>query len=101
MSGPAPKLETQLAIPQSASSDQGVLAASVNPLHAEGKDQVVTAGGDGNLRLWNFKGDLLDELKGHEGSVCSVRFAPNGADCASGSSDASVRLWPLKDRVGA
>lgn len=88
LSGPAPKLESELHI------DGTVLAASVNPVHK----QVVTAEDDCKLRCWNFQGELLDTLHGHEKRVSAVRFAPNG-DCASGSEDASVRLWSLQDRI--
>lgn len=49
------------------------------------------------LRVWDFKGNLLDELVGHEAAVTAVRFAPNGTECASGSDDASVRLWPVAE----
>lgn len=94
ISGPAPKLETNIPI-----KGGTVRAASLNPLHARsGFDQVVTAEGDRKLRVWNFKGELLDELVGHEAAVAAVRFSPTG-DCASGSDDASVRLWSIKERI--
>jgi len=90
ISGPAPKLETEMAI------DGTVVAASLSPAHK----QVVTAEADCKLRCRDFQGAVLDTLHGHEQPVRAVRFAPNG-DCASGAADSSVRLWSLQDRLKA
>src|SRR5436853_4670978 len=35
-------------------------------------------------------------LKGHQGSILSVAFSPNGATLASGSRDATIKLWNVQ-----
>ena len=39
------------------------------------------------------RGPCLQTLKGHKGSINSVAFAPDGKHLASGSDDATVRVW--------
>ena len=36
-------------------------------------------------------------LKGHEGTVSSVAFSPNGRSLVSASHDGSVRIWNIRD----
>ena len=47
------------------------------------------------LRLWNAKsGEPVGApLKGHENSVRSVAFSPDGTRIVSGSLDTTPRLW--------
>ena len=40
----------------------------------------------------------LGTLRGHEDNVSSVTFSPDGTRLASGSSDATIRLWDVETR---
>src|SRR5262249_57037440 len=51
------------------------------------------------MRLWDVNSRKpTAALKGHEESVTSVTFSPNGKLLASGSRDGTVRLWKLPSR---
>jgi WD40 repeat protein len=50
---------------------------------------------EGMIRLWDVatEGHLLT-LKGHQASVESVTFSPDGTLLAASSGDGTIRLWP-------
>lgn len=62
---------------------------------------MATSSGDGTARLWLLK-EGADrawsvELRGHTGTVDSVRLLDgNGAVLTSSSADGTVRIWPLR-----
>jgi hypothetical protein len=51
---------------------------------------------DHTVQLWDVAtGRLVARLKGHEGKVKCLAFAPDGSRLASGSFDRTVRLWDV------
>ena len=57
---------------------------------------VLTGSSDNTARLWDLKGNTLQEFKGHSSYVISVAFAPDGRAVLTGSWDNTARLWDLK-----
>jgi WD40 repeat protein/ABC-type dipeptide/oligopeptide/nickel transport system ATPase subunit len=56
---------------------------------------LATAHGDGAIRWWNVStGELISDRKSrHAKTVYSVRFSPDGKFLATGSDDATVKIW--------
>ncbi len=50
------------------------------------------------VQLWDTKGNLLTELKGHQDDVDDIVFSPDGQKLAT-ASDEIVRLWDLKGNL--
>jgi energy-coupling factor transporter ATP-binding protein EcfA2 len=48
--------------------------------------------------LWRESHHETQTLKGHESSVLSVAFSPDGKTLATGSDDQSVKLWDVSSR---
>jgi len=64
--------------------------------------EVVAAGSldSFDIYIWSVQtGQLLDQLSGHEGPVCSLSFAPNGDILVSGSWDRTARMWSIFNRT--
>ncbi len=60
---------------------------------------ILASGGGKNrvVNLWNPNtGKLIKALKGHEGTVNSVAFKPDGTVLASGTRDGNIRLWNIE-----
>ena len=56
-------------------------------------DLLVSASGDGTIKLWTPEGQLIQTLEDHEGPVNGVTFTSNGEVIASGSDDGTIKLW--------
>jgi len=54
-----------------------------------------TKGYEGTARLWNLKGQQLQEFKGHKGGALSVSFSSDGQRLATAGADGMARLWNL------
>lgn len=56
--------------------------------------QVITAGQDALLRLWDAATlKLVGQLEGHKEAVTSMAFSPDGLHIVSGSLDQTLRIW--------
>lgn len=75
---------------------------AVNDLRFSPKGDVLAVGGGqpsakGDLRLYQTSDwKLLGALRGHDDTVMSISFSPDGSQLASASFDHSVRLWDVK-----
>ncbi|MEH2085927.1 AAA-like domain-containing protein [Nostoc sp.] len=55
----------------------------------------------GNPKLWDTKGNLVAELKGHQGVVNSVVFSPDGQRIVTASLDNTAKVWDVKGNLVA
>jgi len=59
---------------------------------------VASGAEDATIRIWQLpEGRLLKVLRGHEDSVTSLDFSPDGTLLASGSADQTVRIWDVSE----
>lgn len=66
--------------------------------YARDGQQVLSAGEDGSVRLWDVatgQGQEKCRCDGHRNKVFSVGFSPDGRRAVSGSVDRTVRVWDL------
>uniref|UniRef100_UPI0037C14899 WD40 repeat domain-containing protein n=1 Tax=Chamaesiphon sp. OTE_75_metabat_556 TaxID=2964692 RepID=UPI0037C14899 len=55
-----------------------------------------TGSEDNTVKLWNLDTSTeIHTLQGHQGSVLSGSFSPDGKTLATGSEDNTVKLWNL------
>ena len=52
---------------------------------------------DNTACLWDLSGNMLQVFKGHEGSIRSVAFSPDGKSILTGSWDKTARQWEIKE----
>jgi len=60
--------------------------------------QIATANKEGNISLWNTKGERLNELQGYEDGIYSVAFSQDGQLLAAIGMSGNVSLWDTKTR---
>jgi glucose repression regulatory protein TUP1 len=54
---------------------------------------------DKQIRIWDAQnGYFISRFEGHEDSVYSVAFGPDGQYLVSGSLDTTLKLWDLAQR---
>jgi len=67
-------------------------------VHGLGEAWIVSGSHDETLRLWDAETGqpIREPLCGHEASVQSVAFSPDGTRIVSGSGDKTLRLWDAR-----
>ena len=58
-----------------------------------GEELIATGSGENIGRLWNYSGELVQELRGHEKPIRSVSFSPHEHLVATASEDGTAKLW--------
>jgi WD40 repeat protein/serine/threonine protein kinase len=78
------------------SPDLSQYAANPGQDRTEPAMQLATAGGDGEVILWDsLTGKIVNEMRGHGNFVKSLAFTPDGTRLASGGEDQFVKLWDV------
>ena len=60
----------------------------------------VSGGGYGALHAYDFKGQLVSKLVGHEGDLRGLAVSEDGKFLVTGSQDQTIRLWKM-DQIGS
>ena len=60
--------------------------------------RLVSAGGNGTIKLWDLQSGGVTTLRGHSATVNSVAFSPNGELLASGGDDYRFKLWNVQNQ---
>jgi len=71
--------------------EDGDTSSSSSP--SEFSPKILSAGGNGTLKLWSESGELLQTIEGHQRGVHSGDWRPDGKYFASASADYTVKIW--------
>ena len=72
----------------------GAIPDSFRAVVAMPNDQRVVGASGNTLQIWDLrKGEGVETLRGHSGSVVSVAVSPDGRRIVSGSRDKTVKIW--------
>ncbi len=63
------------------------------------RQRIVTASADGTAKVWDINGQLLQTLKGHQGSVRYAAFSPDGKRIVTASADGTAKVWDINGQL--
>ena len=66
--------------------------------HPTDSSQIVSAGDDHTVKLWNLRERVLTTFTGHTAKVNAIAFSPDGETLASGSNDKTFKLWSVPEQ---
>jgi WD40 repeat protein len=61
--------------------------------------KIITTSVDNKVSLLDVKGNLIAELKGHNGQVNSANFSPDGSKVVTASFDKTAKVWDVKGNL--
>lgn len=61
------------------------------------KNQLMSAGWDAHLNVWNESFELLQSIPAHNFAIYSIVFSPNNSLFATASRDKTIKLWRTDD----
>ncbi len=61
--------------------------------------KLISAGNDGTIKVWDFRGKLLDEFKAHEGRIETIRVNSDQTLVTAGQEDGIVKTWKLPQKL--
>ncbi|MCT7962604.1 hypothetical protein NG791_18200, partial [Laspinema sp. D1] len=62
-------------------------------------ESILTLSVDNIPRVWDRRGQMIAELKGHQGWVRSASFSPNGERILTASEDHTARVWDRRGQM--
>jgi WD40 repeat protein len=62
-------------------------------------EMIASASEDGNIKIWNINGILIQDFEGHKSSITSLVFSPDSKILASASKDKTVKLWSVDGKL--
>lgn len=66
--------------------------------NSSAEQQLVTGSGSGEIKLWNaVSGEVITTIADNAGRIMSIAASPDGAYFASGSSNGSIKIWPVAE----
>jgi WD40 repeat protein/pimeloyl-ACP methyl ester carboxylesterase len=73
--------------------------SSLDPISFSPNGKILATNEKNNVKLWNFKGDPIQTLKGHTKKIFSIAFMPDGEAIVTTSRDNTVKIWSIDGKV--
>ncbi|MDG2385527.1 MAG: hypothetical protein P8N76_27910 [Pirellulaceae bacterium] len=69
----------------------------VTAIAAVGQAGLLSASGDGSVRLWDLNNFKETRQLNHGGPVSCLAVSPDGSKCVTGGDDSATKVWKLSD----